>query len=1113
MVRRLVSCRECRARFATKSGSKLCLSCRSNNNEEGPVSTSGGHEGLPSLPLDGREGGSVRSAASNDESVEVISIGSDSDDEERGGVTAAAIDGKSAAIEEEHCAGAGASGKLGADGSAHSERRGGVLIDLSEMEGGGAEGDTESLHVDGGSRQSVESSSAASSGIPSPWKAADDVCGGMQNLAVARPAGAEADAVVEGNKTDSTMNDGHGQIAAIHLSDEGSVSSLEPFQWDEDQPAAVQPPNKGTRPVRDAVAEPNVAPEVAAIDISDDSDSGDDGPLDDDDDDADSSVSSDDSIWGKKGFESKPKRKEKADDGPRNEPASREAPPATAKPAPKGRDDTANKHFHCYLLRSLDPKHPLKTYIGFTTHPQRRIRQHNGLLKSGGARRTKRSGRPWTFVCVVHGFEDKIAALQFEWAWQNVDKSKSFREAVGDDALARKLKRRHGPKARLDELRTLLKDALPFSLYSLTVYFPEREYHSIFSGMLRRGRNGNPYVRDEGEGDAHDCLLDIQICALEKMPAAREEAALKERKKREREAKKLKKQQQKKAAGAVNTSQLRENVVSTVEEENWFDLVDDEDESKCSSLESVGISLDGSSRGGGGNPLDGFSNNLADERAERDTDLDCLGEEFLGLSIGASPTTHGEESTKPAAARSKCSTALSLDSSIVEVGNQSSDDGSVSPFGSTNLDRELSLATPTKESAPVEGADRLNDVASRSSNDSSSVSSDESIWNKKGFEAKRKEGRIESYYDYHRFQNRAKSAPVVPSVENADDEAKPAPESLPPEVPLPTNATWRLVLLMDHREFGCANNFLQMVEQKMNDHFGGKCAEITTLASADYLYVARLISDDTGEILDERVMDLVIERKAVQDACQCLIADSKKYKPLSFFEAQMYKMQHSGVSKKIFLMEGDEHKTKNFFSGCKGQREKDIRMKRVKTLRLQLANGEFKGVELVCTKNRWDSIKWLIQQLNSFQQSFDPRRPPTKTREQLKHHINEQMKAPTFLEYLRLRSIPGIGDAKAMKVIMDPTLDWDKSFLSPSSSKTSKATLQDRAAFWKPPSGTAFIFAKSSKTSGKQIQSTSQAKPRSKWAPTKTKDTSKATELRSWLDVGKENNGGATVIN
>ena len=35
---------------------------------------------------------------------------------------------------------------------------------------------------------------------------------------------------------------------------------------------------------------------------------------------------------------------------------------------------------------------------------------------------------------------------------------------------------------------------------------------------------------------------------------------------------------------------------------------------------------------------------------------------------------------------------------------------------------------------------------------------------------------------------------------------------------------------------------------------------------------------------------------------------------------------------------------------------------------------------------------------------------------------------------------------------MDPTLDWDKSFLSPSSNKTSKASLNDRATFWSPTS-------------------------------------------------------------
>ncbi|KAL3775586.1 hypothetical protein ACHAW5_003489 [Stephanodiscus triporus] len=285
---------------------------------------------------------------------------------------------------------------------------------------------------------------------------------------------------------------------------------------------------------------------------------------------------------------------------------------------------------------------------------------------------------------------------------------------------------------------------------------------------------------------------------------------------------------------------------------------------------------------------------------------------------------------------------------------------------------------------------------------------------------------------------------------------------------------WKVMLLMDHREFGCANNFLSTVEKRINRHFGGHFAEITTLPSADYMFVSRLISNSTGEVMDERVLDLVIERKNVQDVCQCLIADSKKYKPLSFFEAQMYKLQNCGVSEKLFLMEGDEDKAKNIFAGAKSNMEKERRLKRVKTLRLQLENGEFQGIGLICTRNRHDTVTFLIQQLESFQKSFNPMQPPTKTREQLKLHINEKMNAPTFLEYLRLRSQPGIGDVKAMKVgqrhiclfaplsrnnkivnfiipcqvIMDPTLDWDKSFVSPSSNKMTKASLSDRATFW-----------------------------------------------------------------
>ena len=373
--------------------------------------------------------------------------------------------------------------------------------------------------------------------------------------------------------------------------------------------------------------------------------------------------------------------------------------PSTAK-AKKSTEEATNKHFHCYLLRSLDPSHPLKTYIGFTTHPQRRIRQHNGILKNGGARRTKRSGRPWTFVCVIHGFQDKITALQFEWAWQNVDKSKAFREAVGDDTLARKMKRRYSPKARLEELRILLKECLPFCLYSLTVYFPEREYHDIFSGILKRGKNGNPYIKDADESEsAYEPLMNIEVCALENMPMAKEVAELKAKKIAKKEAAKaLKQSQQKKKVPNYNKSDRLENVKALTREDDscWSDFLESSDDendannegSKCSkgNLKTIKEKNDSSS-------IDlcdiSSSSSMDDDEKSRDTmstsnkyeknddAVDDISKDLFSMSMGAPKKKRADSdecdfSTISSANDSHCSVDNDVVESYYVIGKSSS---------------------------------------------------------------------------------------------------------------------------------------------------------------------------------------------------------------------------------------------------------------------------------------------------------------------------------------------------------------------------------------------------------------------------------------------------------
>ena len=96
---------------------------------------------------------------------------------------------------------------------------------------------------------------------------------------------------------------------------------------------------------------------------------------------------------------------------------------------------------------------PVCTYIGATVDLDRRLAQHNKLMK-GGAKATSRREGEWYRVCHVRGFIDNHEALSFEWHWKWYSKKI---KGKGADPLTR---RQRGLDACMEWAKGALKSQL-----------------------------------------------------------------------------------------------------------------------------------------------------------------------------------------------------------------------------------------------------------------------------------------------------------------------------------------------------------------------------------------------------------------------------------------------------------------------------------------------------------------------------------------------------------------------------------------------------------------------------------------------------------------------------
>lgn len=106
---------------------------------------------------------------------------------------------------------------------------------------------------------------------------------------------------------------------------------------------------------------------------------------------------------------------------------------------------------YCYVL--YNTKQLQRTYVGYTTNPNRRLRQHNGLI-SGGARATSGT-HEWAFLFLVTSPSfNTHTGLSFEWHLKR----------------ALKTQKAKGPVKRIESLFKTIIQNTKFNQYEFQIY-------------------------------------------------------------------------------------------------------------------------------------------------------------------------------------------------------------------------------------------------------------------------------------------------------------------------------------------------------------------------------------------------------------------------------------------------------------------------------------------------------------------------------------------------------------------------------------------------------------------------------------------------------------------